>query len=147
MEINDGAPVRAERTAQVGADAELVWDVLADVERWPAWNADVASVSFDGPLEPGSTFRWRSGGATITSTLQVVDRPRELSWTGKTLGVRAIHTWRLEQRGDATHVRTAESFEGLLARLLRRRLQRVLDTSLESGLDMLAREAERRRAA
>ena len=41
------------------------------------------------------------------------------------MSIKAIHTWRLKQADGKTNVRTAESFEGLLARLLRRRLRRT----------------------
>jgi hypothetical protein len=54
--------------------------------------------------------------------LQVVDRPGEPAWTGKTLGIPAIHVYRLrpsEQHPGHTVVRTEESWSGLLARLAR----------------------------
>ena len=44
----------------------------------------------------------------------------------------------------ATFVRTEESFDGLVARLLRRSLRKTLDATLESGLRHLKIEAERR---
>jgi len=39
-------------------------------------------------VQPGTTFGWKSGPGTITSTFQVVDEPTELAWTGKTMGIR-----------------------------------------------------------
>jgi hypothetical protein len=61
-----------------------------------------------------------------------------------TLGIRAIHFWWLEPRDGGTFVRTEESYEGLVARLLRRSLQRALDGARENGLRSLKREVERR---
>src|SRR5262245_5929874 len=93
----------------------------------------------------GSEFRWRAGPATITSTLRRVEPPGLIAWTGKTLGISAIHFWWLEPRNGSTFVRTAESYDGVVARLFRRRLQRVLDEALASGLRHLKAEAERGR--
>jgi hypothetical protein len=96
------------------------------------------------PSRTRNVISRKTGSATITSTVREVDTPREIGWTGKTFGVRAVHIWRLEPRPDGTHVFTAESFEGPLARLLRRTMREVLAQALESGLDNLKVEAERR---
>jgi hypothetical protein len=60
------------------------------------------------------------------------------------MGIKAFHVWRLEPRNGQTSVRTEESFDGLVARLLRGSLQKTLDKSLEEGLQHLKAEAERR---
>jgi len=31
-------------------------------------------------------FRWKAGPSSLTSTLQVVDPPREIAWIGTTIG-------------------------------------------------------------
>lgn len=67
-----------------------------------------------------------------------------IAWTGKTLGVKAIHFWWLEPRDGKTLVRTKESYDGLVARLFRRLIQKALDRGLEDGLRYLKAEAERR---
>jgi hypothetical protein len=63
---------------------------------------------------------------------------------GKTLGISAIHYWWLEPRDGKTFVRTEESYEGLVARLFRGRLQKTLDQALADGLRYLRAEVERR---
>jgi hypothetical protein len=138
------APVRSAAEIDVGAPQQVVWEVLTRFENWPNWNPDVKSMSFAGPLAPGSEFRWKAGPGTIVSTLERIEAPRYVSWRGRTLSIKALHEWWLEPSGEGTHVRTEESFSGLLARLARRQLQTTLDTSLESGLAALKREAERR---
>ena len=79
----------------IAAPIERVWDVYADVERWPAWTASVTTLELlDGPdlavgrrarikqprfprvvwtvtaIEPGTSWTWiaRSPGATTTAT-------------------------------------------------------------------------------
>jgi hypothetical protein len=97
-----------------------------------------------GRRRPGSAFRWKAGPGTITSTIQDVDPPRRIAWTGTSFGIKAIHVHTFEPRAGGTLVTTEESYDGVVARLLRRRLQNILDSTLESELEHLKTEAERR---
>jgi uncharacterized protein YndB with AHSA1/START domain len=142
--INESAPVVSRREIEIAAPPDAVWDVLTDFEHWPSWLRDVKSLSIEGPVAAGTVFRWKAGPGTITSTIQRVERPRLIAWTGRTLGIDAIHFWHFEERDGATFVRTAESYEGLVARLLRRSLQKTLDRALPDGLHDLKAEVERR---
>lgn len=74
MQIKEGAPAVASSEIEVAAPPEVVWDVIADFERWPDW-------------------------------------------------------------------------EGVLPRLLRGRMQKMLQESLDNALPRLKAEAERRSAA
>ena len=145
--INERAPVVGKSEIEIAAAPEAVWEVLTAFERWPSWNKDVRSMSMQGPVAEGSVFRWKAGPGTITSTIRLVEPPRRIAWTGKTLGVKAIHFWHLEPRDGKTLVRTEESYEGLVARLMRRSLQKTLDTALADGLRYLKAEVEGRGAA
>jgi hypothetical protein len=142
--INRAAPVVGTGKIEVAAVREVVWDVLTGIEHWPSWNPDVKSVSMHGALSEGSEFRWKAGPGTITSTLQSVEAPRRIAWSGTTLGLKAMHVYALEARNGGTLVRTEESYDGLVARLFRPRLQKTLDSALQSGLRHLKAEAERR---
>jgi uncharacterized protein YndB with AHSA1/START domain len=142
--INESAPVVSRSEIEIAASSDAVWEVLTDFERWPSWLRDVKSLSIEGPVAAGTVFRWRAGPGTITSTIQRVERPRLIAWTGRTLGIDAIHFWHFEERDGATFVRTAESYEGLVARLLRGWLQKTLDRALPDGLQDLKAEVERR---
>ena len=93
---------------------------------------------------PGAEFRWKAGPGTIVSTLERVEQPSYISWRGRGLTIKAYHEWWLEPRDGGTHVRTEESFSGLLARLLRGMLEKTLDKTLIDGLVHLKHEAERR---
>jgi uncharacterized protein YndB with AHSA1/START domain len=146
VEVNRNAPVVAATEIDVAASADAVWDVLTDIESWPRWNPDVKSMSLQGGLAKGSVFRWRAGPGTITSTIQHVEPPKLIAWTGTTLGIKAKHVYRLEPRDGATLVQTEESYEGLVARLLRGSLQRTLEKGLSDGLRYLKAETERRSA-
>lgn len=144
MNINENAPAVATSEIEIAAGPETVWDLMAAISRWPTWNPDIEWASLDGELTAGSTFRWKSGPGTITSTLQRVERPSLLAWTGKTLGIKAIHVWRIAAQDGLTTVKTEESWEGLIVRLFRGPMQRTLDEALVSGLNYLKAEAEKR---
>jgi uncharacterized protein YndB with AHSA1/START domain len=141
--IASDAPVVSAYEIGIDAPIDRVWEALTAIDRWPEWNPDVKSASFDGPVEKGSSFRWKAGPGTITSRLEHVDRPRVVAWSGRTLGIRAVHVWRLESRDGGTLARTEESYDGLVARLLRRSLQKTLDNALVDGAGYLKAEAEK----
>ncbi|MGE7433344.1 SRPBCC family protein [Kitasatospora sp. NPDC001175] len=54
-------PVSHAVTVEVAASPARVWQVLADVERWPSWTATVSEVRRleEGPFGVGSTVRIR----------------------------------------------------------------------------------------
>ena len=149
--INRAAPVVGTSETEVAAVREVVWEVLTGIEHWPSWNPDVKSVYLSreesrSHYAEGSEFQWKAGPGTITSTLAHVEAPRRVAWSGKTLGLRAMHVYALEARNGKTLVRTEESYDGLVVHLFRARLQKTLDGTLESGLQHLKAEAERRTA-
>ena len=144
MEANQRAPVYAKGDVEIAANIGTVWDVMAAIDRWPEWNPDIKQAALSGELVEGSQFRWKSGPGTITSTLQRVEPPHVLGWTGKTLTIKATHVWHLEGHGGNTMVATYESWEGLLARLFRGAGQKTVEKAIEAGLRYLKAEAERR---
>jgi uncharacterized protein YndB with AHSA1/START domain len=142
--VNRAAPVVASCETEITAAREVVWNVLTDIEQWPSWNPEVKSVSMRGPLSEGSEFRWKAGPGTITSRVEHVRPPRRVSWSGQSLGLKAMHVDALESHDGTTLVRTEESLDGLVARLFRARLQRKLEGALVGTLRHLKAEAERR---
>jgi hypothetical protein len=129
---------------EIAAPPEVVWDVLTAFDRWPTWNPEIKSMSVQEPIVVGSTFRWKAGPSTVTSTIQRLEPPRLIAWSGRTMGIRAIDVFQLDAHDGTTLVREAESWNGLVARLLRKPLQRTLDRSLENGLRHLKAAAEQR---
>ncbi len=144
MDIDRDAPATAEGEIQIAATPETVWAVMSDLSGWPAWNSDVKSMAVDGPIAPGSTFRWKAGSASLVSTLQVADAPREIGWTGKTMGINAVHMFRFEPVDGGTRARSAESFRGLIPSVLKKYSRNVLRRGIDSILAALKLEAERR---
>ncbi|PZO44226.1 MAG: polyketide cyclase/dehydrase and lipid transport [Pseudanabaena frigida] len=142
MEINSQAPAIARHEITINASSEKVWEVLTNINDWTAWHPNISESKLEGLLQSGTTFRWKSGGMAILSTLQEVEPQRRLSWTGKAIGTKAIHVWILEPCENGMLVRTEESFEGWLVSLLRGMMQGMLDTSLQAWLVLLKQKAE-----
>ena len=143
-EANKQAPVVGASQIEIAAAPEAVWQVLTAIDQWPSWNPQVKSASLQGGLAEGAEFRWKAGPGTIVSRLADVQAPHRIAWTGKSMGLKAIHVHTLEERNGGTLVKTEESYDGLVARLFRGRLRKMLDGALRDGLQHLKTEAERR---
>jgi hypothetical protein len=146
MDIDRQAPAAAAGEVLIAAPQETVWEVLSDIPNWPTWNADIASMAVQGGIEPGTEFRWKAGSASLVSQLEVVDPPREIGWTGTSMGIHAVHVFHLESRDGRTAVRSEESFRGLIPSLLRGYSRKVLQRGIDGILEALKAEAERRAA-
>jgi uncharacterized protein YndB with AHSA1/START domain len=147
VDANQNAPVFARHEIHIEAQPERVWALISDIDRWGSWQPDIPTAKLIGPLAPGSTFKWKSGNTGVSSTLEEVDPPRRLGWSGRSLGARAKHVWTLEPQVSGTTVRTQESFEGLVVVLLKSRMQRLLDDSLQKWLAALKGLRSSRRVA
>ena len=144
MEIDRAAPATAEGETLIEADPATVFAVISAIDDWPAWNPDVKSATLDGELQPGAVFRWRAGPSRLTSTLEVVDPPREIGWKGKTMGIRAVHVFRFEESGGGTLARSEESWVGPIASLFKGYSRRTLAKTIADVLAHLKAESERR---
>ena len=144
MDIDQSAPIIASGSVDVSASPLEVWEVLSDVGRWPIWNPDVHEAHLEGPLQAGTRFSWRAGPGTITSVLRSVETGRELGWTGTTMGVHAVHVWRIEPAPWGSRVVTEESWRGWPARFMRKRMERTLNEAVVTGLHNLKTELELR---
>lgn len=145
MQIDRKAPLVGRAEILIHAPIADVWRVQSDIAAWPAWQPDVASAQLDGPLATGSRFRWKAAGLQIVSTLQVVEPPHHIAWTGDSLGMHAIHHWRFEETSDGVRAITEESLSGWLARLLKLMDKRFLEKSLQKSVETLRAQVEPRR--
>lgn len=140
--INEDARVRSRQVGFIDAPVQTVWAALSDLQRWPEWYEDVSTLRMEGPLAPGTGFRWKAGGMTIRSELVEVGPTSRIAWTGRTLGVLAIHVWQLDPLETGTQVTTEESFEGVLPRLLPGLMRRTLEKSLDMSITRLRKACE-----
>ena len=147
MDIDRNAAATGKGDIQIAASPQTVYSVISAIGEWPSWNPDIRSVKLDGPAKPGGVFRWKSGPSTLTSTLEVVDPPQEIGWTGTTMGITARHVFRFEAKDGGTLARSEESWNGVLARLFRGYSRNAIAKAIGGMLSHLKVEAERRVAA
>lgn len=140
---NPDAPAQTDQTILVDAAPERVWQVLSQINRWPDWQPDIQTAHLHGPVQPGSSFNWKTGGLTIHSTLHTAEPGVALGWSGAALGAFAVHNWTLTPEAGSTRVRVQESMEGWAVRLLTDYFQKGLTTSITKWLTLLKSEAER----
>ncbi|GIH74440.1 SRPBCC domain-containing protein [Planobispora longispora] len=102
----------------IGAPADRVWEIMADLATWPSWASKTEIVEL-GAVRPGAPFRWRLNGVPLRSRFAVVAPGRELTWTGVFLAYKAVDRHVLEPLEDGrTRVTVEESFAGPLASLV-----------------------------
>ncbi len=143
IKINEKAPVIARAQMEINADPELVWKIMADINKWPRWNPEIKSATIFGELSAGTKFQWKAGPGTITSQLLEVDNPKTLAWKGKTMGIKAVHLWNIDFIDEKTVVTTEESWDGIIVRLMKGTMQKSLQKSIDAGLEYLKIESER----
>lgn len=141
--INHNAPVKCSKTVTVNAGEEKVWAVLTDISNWTTWQTDISKSILHGDLKPGSTFEWKSGGANILSTIHTAEPFSYFGWTGKSLGMFAVHNWTMREEDGRTTVLVEESMEGFIARLLRKSLNGSLEKGMQNWLSLLKQECEK----
>jgi uncharacterized protein YndB with AHSA1/START domain len=142
MEINHQAPLVSQKEMFIQASPEVIWKIHTAINDWPQWQPTIDMANLDGPLAIGSIFQWKSGGLTITSTIQVVEPNRQVGWTGKALGTRASHTWIFKPHNGGTMLTTEESMEGWLVSILKLFMPRFLEGSLDTWVQSLKSKAE-----
>lgn len=141
--INQNELLKCSKAITINLSSKKVWEVLSDIDNWAIWQTDINNSKLNGELKPTNTFSWNSGGANILSTLQIVDPNKELSWTGKSLGIRAIHTWKLSEQNGRTTIFVYESMEGFLVGLFKKTFNKKLNSGMQKWLDLLKIECEK----
>ena len=144
MEINREAPVQARAELLIDASPEQAWALLSNIGQWSRWRPGINRIAVNGSIEPGTEFSWRDGRVPITSRLVVVEPERRIVWTGRSLGMDAVHVWEFEARDDGLLVRTEESLDGTLARWFQGRMEQMLESKLTEALRLLGSECKRR---
>jgi uncharacterized protein YndB with AHSA1/START domain len=140
---NPQAPVKASQHIFIQATPQQVWAVLTNIDAWAAWQTDIRQPKLHGPLRPGTTFDWKTGGAGIHSTLHTVEPDKQFGWTGRTFGMYAVHNWTLTPMSGGTQVAVDETMQGLLAGLFKKSFNANLATGMQQWLERLKAEAEK----
>jgi uncharacterized protein YndB with AHSA1/START domain len=143
ININENAPVKCSKAIVINATADKVWKVLTDINRWSQWQTEISESKIYGPTVPNTVFNWKTGGAKIQSQIHTVNPFRQFGWTGKAMGMYAIHNWELSEENGTTIVTVEESMEGLVARLLKKSINKNLLKGMIVWLELLKKESEK----
>ena len=142
--MNAKAPVTFMRSIEINASPEKVWDVLTGINEWSNWQTDIKKAFIKGSLTIGATFDWVSGGAKIHSTIHTVQPFEAIGWTGKGIGIFAIHNWMMQERDGVVTVHVHESMEGFLPNILKGYLNKSLERSVGRWMEFLKEECEKK---
>lgn len=130
---------RFETTRHIEAPPDTVWEVMADVARWPEWTPTIDSVELEnpGPLRAGSRAEVRQPRLPrATWTVTEVVNGRRFTWEATGPGMRTVA--RHEVVPDGTGSALTLSIEqrgpmGAVAGVVWRRLtQRYIEVEAES---------------
>ncbi|ABD12618.1 hypothetical protein CcI156_20170 [Frankia sp. CcI156] len=128
--LDEKAPVKAAAEISVAAPTEKVWRLISEIDRWPAWNPAVRDVQVHGGVAVDTSFIWVNGKSRVRSTLAVVDPLHEITWSGVSAGIKAVHRNVLERTPDGTvRVTSMESMSMPFLGLI------FSSTKLRSGLN------------
>ncbi|MCL5048269.1 MAG: SRPBCC family protein [Firmicutes bacterium] len=139
IEIETNAVITVSRQVQVASSPEAIWGLLINFAKWPDWNSKVTKIKVYGENCPGTVIRWKIDHVKIKSVLQSVVPCKKLSWSGKAIGIKAIHTYQLKEANYATLVESTVHWSGILPKLLTRHMKKRLEESVSYGLESLCR--------
>ena len=92
-----------EKSIEIDAPHERVWDVLSDLEAWPQRieTVDVVELLTPAPIGEGSRVRVRQPKLPEgTWDITVWDPPSYFEWTQKSAGMRMVAGHRVEAFGE-----------------------------------------------
>jgi uncharacterized protein YndB with AHSA1/START domain len=113
--------MRYEIEVDIDAAPEAVWEVLADVERWPEWTPSMTLLRRleDGPFGLGSTVRVRQPRLPqAVYTITDYEPGQTFTWATRSPGVKTVGGHHVVPRGDGhATVRLTLDQTGVLAPL------------------------------
>jgi hypothetical protein len=131
-------PIVVHNEIVIRATPERIWDLLADVERWPAWYRACRWVRRDS-----ASFTWKAHPVVLRSTVVASERPRVFAFTADATGLHAerAFTVRPALDGQSTIVISHETQVGPVAWLGRLYLAPRLRAANQVMFEDLARAA------
>lgn len=132
-------------TRRIDADPATVWEVLADVERWPQWTASMRRVELldPGPLAVGNRVRIKQPRVptTVWRVSELVPG-RSFTWTAAGPGVRSTGSHTVVASDGGAEVTLVFRQEGPVGELLGRLVRGLIRRYVETEAAGLAARAE-----
>lgn len=121
---------------------QSVYSRWADPAGWPAWDAEVREVSFEGPAKLGALGRMRpASGPTATFSITAFEKDRVFTNASALPGATLIFEHRVAPTADGSEIQVSVGVDGILAplwqRILRKSMGRPARSSVGGLLDHL----------
>jgi hypothetical protein len=135
---------KTEHAEVTTASPDAVWQVIADVAHWPAWNPGYTAASLDGPVRSGTTGTVTlPNGTRRPFTLVDASPGASFVMAGSGPGVRQRFIHRIEPLDDGrTKVTMAATMEGLLSPVFARLFGKVIAGYTPTAVRQLVARAE-----
>ena len=143
--------MRVAESIDVKAPAQLVWDVVADPERYLHFMSGVTRWSVEGERTTGLGARYRMllrvGSAEVGGLIELVEfKPeRDLAWNSVT-GIDQRGRWRIRERGGASSVELRLQYgvagSGVWGWIAESLAARTVSGHLRHSLQQLKRQVE-----
>jgi carbon monoxide dehydrogenase subunit G len=105
-----------ERSIEIAAPPERVWEVMSDVERWHEWTTTIQSVERldSGPFALGSRALVRQPRLRpATFEVTALEPGRSFTWVTRSTGLAAIATHEITHAPSGSRVTLGLDFSGL----------------------------------
>ena len=142
---DEPTPVQGSATLAINAPTRVVFDTLADLTCWPVFFPGITHfrVHGDEPLAAGTRFRWRNSGFPIASTIRRWEPPAEITWTGRSQWLTAVHRNLIEPLPEGRcRLTSTERMSGFAVQRMTNSV--ALSRQLARFVEAIAREAEHR---
>ncbi len=137
-----------EGTRETTAKAEIVWDILADVDAWPeTFTPYLREAHLEGGVAVGSKG-WVQTKVPIPKShfeITTVEEGLSWEWTGKIMWLTMRFDHRVEKTDDSlTQIHFDVDLDGALAGIFRPLFRTQYRPNMNLALDTLVDEAEKR---
>jgi hypothetical protein len=137
--------VKLERSIDINAAPEVVWDVTLDVEHWPEWTASMKSIKplSSGPIKLGSRYHVTPAGVPSGPWTVTEFEDRGLfTWITRTRGVDVVARHRIQPIAGGTRVTLELEYSGFPLKLFGWQIRRLSNRSLELEANGMKARAE-----
>lgn len=128
----------------IEAPPDIVWSVMADVERWHEWTPSVRSIRvLDRPIRVGSRALIRQPKfPPAVWTVTALDAGRSFTWKSGMPGVWVYAHHSVEPTPSGTRATLALHHQGVVARLVGRLTRDITNRYLKYEAEGLKRRSE-----
>ena len=138
--------MRFEKSIDIDAPQQRVWDLLSDIERWPQRIATVETVELltPAPLTKGSRVRLKQPKLPEgTWDITIWDAPTYFEWTQKTSGTTSVAGHRVEALGDGrSRLTLTLDMRGFLVPIIALFYKKLTNDYMNLEAEGMKREAE-----